>query len=151
MKVAIQSVQDKAAERLVIECVAVTPTIERLRSYALTLDTTLTGNIGDRTYAFDLSDVSYFEAAGERVYAYTRTHAYELKIRLYELENAFRDRHFVRCSKSFVINLLRLDSIRPALNGRFTAYMKSGEKIIISRQYVPAVKQAVLGGRQDGP
>lgn len=150
MKVAIQSVRDKAAERLVIECVAVTPAIERLRSYALTLDTLLSGNIGDRTYVFDLSDVSYFEAAGERVYAYTRNHSYELKIRLYELEDAFSDRHFVRCSKSFVINLLRLDCIRPALNGRFTAYMKSGEKIIISRQYVPVVKQAVLGGQQDG-
>jgi len=33
------------------------------------------------------------------------------------------------------------------MNGRFTAHMKNKEKVIISRQYVPALKQAVMGGR----
>jgi DNA-binding LytR/AlgR family response regulator len=147
MKVRIKHISDKANECLIIECVEVTPDIESIRSYALTKGTTLTGSVNERVYQFNLSDVFYFEAVDERVFAYTKSKSYELKIRLYELENAYADKHFVRCSKSFIINLINLESISPALNGRFTAHMKNGEKIIISRQYVPEIKYAVLGGK----
>lgn len=147
MKVRIKQISDKADECLIIECVEVTPDIESIRSYALTKGTTLTGSVDERIYQFNLSDVFYFEAVDERVFAYTKSRSYELKIRLYELENAYADKHFIRCSKSFVLNLMKLESISPALNGRFTAHMKNGEKIIISRQYVPEMKRAVMGGK----
>ena len=147
MKVHIRQINDKADECLIIECVEVTPDIESIRSYALTKGTSLTGSVDNRNYQFNLSDVYYFEAVDERVFAYTKSNSYELKIRLYELENAYADKHFIRCSKSFVINLMKLESISPALNGRFTAHMKNNETIIISRQYVPDMKRAVLGGK----
>lgn len=147
MNVRIRQITNRADECLIIECVEMTPEIESIRSYALTKGTTLTGSMGDRTYAFNLSDVFYFEAVDERVFAYTKGRTYEQKIRLYEVEDAFADKHFIRCSKSFVINLLKLDSISPALNGRFTAHMKNGEQIIISRQYVPGLKRVVMGGQ----
>lgn len=146
MKVRIKQISSKANECLIIECVEVTPDIESIRSYALTRGMTLTGSLDERIYQFNLSNVFYFEAVDERVFAYTKVRSFELKIRLYELENAYADKHFIRCSKSFIINLMKLESISPALNGRFTAHMKNGEKIIISRQYVPEVKRAVLGG-----
>lgn len=146
MKVRIKQISSKANECLIIECVEVTPDIESIRSYALTRGMTLTGSLDERIYQFNLSNVFYFEAVDERVFAYTKARSFELKIRLYELENAYADKHFIRCSKSFIINLMKLESISPALNGRFTAHMKNGEKIIISRQYVPEVKRAVLGG-----
>lgn len=147
MKVHIKQINNKADECLIIECVEITSDIESIRSFALTKGTTLTGNIDERIYQFNLSDVFYFEAVDERVFAYTKNKSYELKIRLYELENAYSDKHFIRCSKSFIINLMKLESISPALNGRFTAHMKNGEKVIISRQYVPEMKRAVLGGK----
>lgn len=147
MKVHIKQISNKADECLIIECVEITADIESIRSYALTKGTTLTGNIDERIYQFNLSDVYYFEAVDERVFAYTKNNSYELKIRLYELENAYSDKHFVRCSKSFIINLMKLESISPALNGRFTAHMKNGENVIISRQYVPEIKRVVLGGK----
>ena len=147
MKVRIKQIRDKHAECLTIECVEVTPDIESIRSYALTRGTTLTGSIDERIYQFNLGDVFYFEAVDERVFAYTKDKAFELKTRLYELENAYADKHFIRCSKSFVINLMKLESISPALNGRFTANMRNSEKIIISRQYVPEMKRAVMGGK----
>lgn len=150
MEVRIKQISDKADECLIIECVEVTPDIESIRSYALTKGMTLTGSIDERIFQFNLSDVFYFEAVDERVFAYTKSRSYELKIRLYELEKAYVDKHFIRCSKSFIINLMKLESISPALNGRFAAHMRNGEKIIISRQYVPEIKRAVLGGKKNG-
>ncbi len=147
MQVRIKQISDKENECLIIECIEVTPDIESIRSYALTKGVTLSGSVAERIYQFNLCDVFYFEAVDERVFAYTKARSYELKIRLYELENAYSDKHFIRCSKSFVVNLMKLESISPALNGRFTAHMKNGESIIISRQYVPEMKRAVMGGK----
>ena len=70
---------------------------------------------------------------------------YEIRQRLYEAEKAYEDYYFVRCSKSVVLNLMKLDSISPALAGRYTAHMKNGEKLIISRKYAPAVIARVMG------
>lgn len=145
MQVHIRKISDKADERVIVECVEITPDVESIRSYVLTKGTTLTGTIEEHIYQFNLADVFYFEAFGEKVFAYTKSTGYELKLRLYELENMYADRHFIRCSKSFIINLMKLESISPALNGRFTAHMKHGEKILISRQYVPEIKRVVLG------
>ena len=147
MRVRIRQIPDRADEQVVIECVEVTKDIEDIRAYASTKGTTLIGACNDRAYQFGLETVIYFEAVDERVFAYTKERVYEMKLRLYELENAYADRHFIRCSKSFIINLMKLESISPALNGRFTAHMRNGEKIIISRQYVPALRTAVMGGR----
>jgi len=88
MKVRIKQISSKANECLIIECVEVTPDIESIRSYALTRGMTLTGSLDERIYQFNLSNVFYFEAVDERVFAYTKVRSFELKIRLYELENA---------------------------------------------------------------
>lgn len=147
MRVSVKQIENRDDEQVVIECVEITKDIEDIRGYVLTKGTTLTGVCDEPVYQFKLENVFYFEAVDERVFAYTKGAAYELKIRLYELEAAYSDKRFVRCSKSFLINLMKLESISPALNGRFTAHMKNGEDIMISRQYVPALKLAVMGGK----
>ncbi len=70
-------------------------------------------------------------------------------MRLYEAERDFERFHFVRCSKSVILNLLLLEGISPALNGRFFAHMKNGERLMISRQYAGKMKRIVMGGGND--
>ena len=45
-----------------------------------------------------------------------------------------------------IVNLMKITSVRPALNGRFLAVLKNGEEIIISRKYVPSLKNILKGG-----
>lgn len=145
MRVRIRQIDDKLAEQVIIECVEMSPKIESIQSYVTSLGTTLSGIYENRLYGFSLLDVHYFEAVEERVFAYTSTKIYELKTRLYELEHAYMSKGFVRCSKSLLVNLMFIDSLSPALNGRFIAHMHSKEKLIISRQYVPELKRVLLG------
>lgn len=146
MRVSIKQIPDKKAEQVIIECVEVTTKVERIQSYVVSLGTTLTGLINNRMYSFSLYDVYYFEAIDDRVFAYTASEVYELKTRLYELEHAYIDKGFVRVAKPTLINLMAIESLSPGLNGRFVAHMINKEKIIISRQYVPEIKQILLGG-----
>ena len=55
------------------------------------------------------------------------------------------DKRFIRISKSALLNLMKISSIKPALNGRFTAVLRSDEEMVISRKYVPAFKKALKG------
>lgn len=147
MKVLIRKILNREEEQVIIECTEITPEVRDIRAYALSKGTTLTGTaMESKLERFELQEVYYFEALDEKVFAYTKDKVYEIKSRLYEVEEAYAAYHFVRCSKSVVINLMLLGSISPALNGRFYAYMKNGEKLMISRQYAPAIKSAVMGG-----
>ena len=53
--------------------------------------------------------------------------------------------HFVRISKSIIVNLMKVVSIKPALNGRFVCKLRNEEEVIISRKYVPDVKKKLRG------
>lgn len=147
MKVSIRKIPDREKEQVIIECVELTPEIVDIRAYAELKGTEVFGIAeGQRMVRMRLEDIYYFEALDEKVFAYTKNQVCECKMRLYEAEEFYRNCHFVRCSKQVVLNLMLLESISPALNGRFFAHMKNGEKLMISRQYAPALRRIVMGG-----
>lgn len=150
MQVNIRKILNREKEQVIIECVEITPQVRDIYSYVQNKGTEISGIVeGEYQKKFRLEDVYYFEALDEKVFGYTKDQVFELKMRLYEVEKEYEDRHFVRCSKSIVLNLMLLDSISPALNGRFFAHMKNEEKLMISRQYASHVKNVVMGGNKN--
>ena len=65
---------------------------------------------------------------------------YEIKARLYELEDKLSNTTFVRISKSVIANLRKLKSIKRTKGSRLEADLSNGEKLIVSRQYVGTIK-----------
>lgn len=143
MKTKILKVQNKEEEQVTIQCVEITPIIRDIYSYALAKGEELLGSLDGKICKIRLADICYFEAVDEKLFAYTVEQIYDVKMRLYEVEHAFCNYHFIRCSKSVVLNIMQLDGISPTLNGRFYAHMKNQEKIIISRQYVKELKRVI--------
>ena len=88
-------------------------------------------------------EIYYFEAVDNKVFLYREKDVFETRLKLYELEERFRGTDFLRISKSVILNLAKVKSLSPAFNGRFEATMNNGEKLIISRQYVPALKEKI--------
>ena len=58
-----------------------------------------------------------------------------------------KGKSFIRVQKGMLLNLLKVKSIKPALSGRYTALLKNGEEIVISRKYVPDFKDTLKGRR----
>lgn len=146
MKVHIRTIKDQEAERVIIECVEVTEDIRAIEAFVQSRGDMLSGTHEGKQYTVSLRDVLYIEAVGELVFAYTLLYVLEVRIRLYALEKEYKDKLFARCSKSTLVNLLQIDSISPAMNGRLYAHMKNGERIIISRQYAGTLKRAIKAG-----
>ena len=146
MRVSVRKILRREDEQVVLECVELTRDFEDIREYALLRGNHLIGYINDTAHQLKLSDILYFEAVGDQVFAYTADEIYSVKKRLYELESVYRDRKFIRCSKSFLLNLMQIESFRPALDSRFFARMKNGEDIIVSRMYAKELKKKLMEG-----
>lgn len=145
MRVKIRTVSSEQDEQVVLECVTMTSEFEDIKNYCLSKGNYLIGysdGSEQRNICFD--DILYIEAVGKKVFAYTEDSFFEIKERLYEVEERLNPHKFVRCSKAFLVSLLKVDSIRPALNGRYCVRMKNGEDIIISRKYAQAVKKIIM-------
>ncbi len=143
MKTRIKKILRKEDEEVIIQCVELSPVIRSIYSYALAKGQEIIGSLDGKLCNIRLEDICYFEAVDEKLFACTSDHVYDVKMRLYEVESAYKYCHFIRCSKSVVINLIQLDGISPTLNGRFYAHMKNKEKVVISRQYVKEIRKVM--------
>jgi len=148
VKVVIRPIDSSGSEKemVTIQCYKVTEQVKNIVRFIRTSETVLAGYHDEQITQLPLPDIFYAEAVDDHLFAYTREKVYELKYRLYEFEELGRYERFFRCSKSTVINLMQVNSVYPIFNGRFSAKMFNGEEIIISRQYLPALKECLFGG-----
>ncbi len=147
MKVSVEKIHFDSAEQAIIQCYEVNDNIKSIIRFIESTEVTLAGYIDERVTQLPLQDILFVEAVDNKTYAYTEKKVYEIKCKLYEFAMQYEDKRFFRCSKSFVINLMKIDNVRPILNGRFCATMFNSEEVIISRQYVPELKKRLLGER----
>lgn len=99
------------------------------------------GTADDTLYRIRLGDIYYFEVVDGTSFFYCREKVFACKLHLYEFETLCRGTMLFRCSKSMVLNAEKIRCVRPSFSGRFEAVLDNGEKVIVSRQYVPTLKQ----------
>ncbi len=145
MKISVKQIDRNRDEQVIVQCYEVNDDVRSIVHFVKSTGITLPGYIEERASQIALQDIFYVEAVDNKVFAYTAKKVYELKYKLYEFATLYESKKFFRCSKSFVINLMKIDHVRPAFNGRFSATLFSGEEVIISRQYVPELKKRLLG------
>lgn len=147
MKTVIHQISDKAAERVTIDCCEVTQEIINLRDHAESVGGSISGMTDGRSVILPLSDILYFEAVDEKVFAYTESDVADVRGRLYEYEDRLSDKGFARISKSILVHLNKIKSIAPSTGRKFEAELCNGERVIISRQYAAYLKKILLGGK----
>ena len=131
MKITIETPKPGKEDEVIIRCAEVDDKLMRL-IYALREDERLTGYLEDKIVKLSLKDIYYFEAVDNKIFAYASEETYEIRRKLYELEQDFA-----------IVNTSKIAYVKPIFNGRFEAKLKNGEKIIISRQYVAELKKKI--------
>ena len=146
MEIKLLKIAKEKPEEIEIRCHEITEEIQEIVTFVKTRQGQLTGIQEGKQYEIPVLDICYIEAVDNRVFLYTSKQVYETKQKLYELEEFLKEKYFLRVSKSLLLNLMKVGSIKPAFNGRFLAILQSGEEIMISRKYVPELKMALKGG-----
>ncbi|NTV77896.1 MAG: LytTR family transcriptional regulator [Clostridiales bacterium] len=90
-----------------------------------------------------IQDILYVEAVDGKTFLYTQDHYYEIEHRLYELEEILDHRDFFRNSKSSIVNIHKIVTIRPQINRSLLVTLSNQEQLAISRRYVKGFKEII--------
>ena len=145
MQTRITKIGKDQTEYIEIHCYRISEEVHEIIAFVKSRQGQLTGTADERQYEIAVSDVFFIESVDNKTFIYTKNKVYETRHKLYELEEILKEKRFLRVSKSTLLNLMKVSSIKPALNSRFVAVLFSGEQIVISRKYVPALKQTLKG------
>ena len=146
MELKIRKIPIEEPEVLEIRCHKLTDDVQEIISFVKSRQGQLSTEQDGRRLEIPLIDIFYAESVDNRLFVYTAKESYEVRLKLYELEDMLRGRTFLRIQKGMLVNLMKIKSIKPALSGRYTALLKNNEEVVISRKYVSDLKQALKGG-----
>ena len=145
MDIRIVTIGEERQEYIEIGCHKTDESINEIVSFIKSRQGAVEGTKDDRQYQIPVVDIFYIESVDDRTFIYLEQDCYESRKKLYEFEAVLASRRFARISKAVILNLIKIVSISPALNGRFLCKLTNGEEVIISRKYVPAIKEKLKG------
>ena len=83
----------------------------------------------------------YCESVDEHTFLSTASAFYQTALTLAELEGRYGELGYLRVSKSAVINLHRIRSLKSRTSGRIEASLENGERLVVSRHYAPLLRE----------
>ena len=142
MKVRIELDPEMDEAEMIIRAPRLTEDLAQLQQMILDRKmTTLTFYKGTGEYYLDLSEILFFETDGEKIYGHTREDAYEVRQKLYELEEILPIT-FCRISKSTIVNAKQIYSIEKSFSGTSTVnFYQTHKQVHVSRHYYQLLKE----------
>ena len=141
MEIEICEIGYDKKEYIKIGCHKVDSNVKEIVNFIKSRQGSIDVKNGEMKYNIPIVDIFYVESVDDRTFIYLSGDCYETSHKLYELEEILNERRFIRISKSVIVNLLKIECVKPALNGRYLCHLKNGEDVIISRKYVHEVKE----------
>ncbi|MGT2924469.1 LytTR family DNA-binding domain-containing protein [Streptococcus caviae] len=120
--------------------------VSRILRFLESVDKQLKCYLDGEEHLVNLSDIYYIESVDKKTFVYLADAVYQTDLRLYQLNADLEKYGFVQISKSCLLNIDRLASMRPLFNSRMEATLDNGEKLIVNRSYLQAVKETLRGG-----
>ena len=141
MKITINIDEAVNDTEIQISCRQLTPEIEKILATLRILNQQVMVLKGDETYILDVSKIIYIEAMERKTFVYTQDDFYESKLKLYEMEERLVECGFFRVSKSCLVHLRYIKSLKNDINRKLRLTLESGEQIMVSRQYADEIKR----------
>lgn len=126
---------------VVVTCNKLSPKVEKILAALRMMDCQLIGKKDNEIHILDIAHIIYIESVERKCFVYTANDVYESDFPLYELERQLAEYGFFRVSKSFLIHLPSIQSLKADMNRRIRITMANGEQIIASRQYADGLKK----------
>lgn len=140
MKIEID-VDEKYKELAVqIKAPKLTSDIEKMISLMRMIDMQLAVKKDDEIILLETKQILYFESVERNTFVYTKEDTFMIDLRLYELEQQLIDQGFIRISKTCILNLKKIQSLKADINRKIRVTLINGEQIIVSRNYADELR-----------
>lgn len=119
--------------------------VNRIIDFLQSFDMQIRCDIDNTEQMINIPDIYYIESVDKKTFVYLEKTVYHTDFRLYQLKDKLHGYGFVQISKSCILNINALESIKSLFNSRMEATLKNGEKVYINRNYLNGVKKALKG------
>lgn len=142
MKVRIELDPEMDEAEMIIRAPQLTEDLAQLQQMILDRKMATLTFYKDRSeYFVNVSEILFFETDGEKIYGHTREDAYEVRQKLYELEEILPIT-FCRISKSTIVNAKQIYSIEKSFSGTSTVnFYQTHKQVHVSRHYYQLLKE----------
>ena len=141
MKITIHVDDQNEETEINISCKQLTPEIENIIATLRMLNQQMLVSGDGENHLLDVSRISYVEALERKTFVYTPDEIYESKLKLYEMEEKLCQSGFFRVSKSCLVNIRFIRSLKNDIERKLRLTLSNGEHIMVSRQYAHEIKK----------
>lgn len=138
MKLRLELDESIVEEEVVIRCRELDERIRRIQQVLQELSSAKQRFVfykGSTEYYISLDQILFFETEEKMIFAHTASDMYQVKYRLYELEE-FLPGHFMRVSKSTILNTDKVYAIRRNLTASSEVeFQNTHKQVFVSRSY----------------
>lgn len=141
MKITINIDESLNDTEIQISCNQLSLETEKIMATLRMLNQQLMVTKEDETYILDVLKIMYIEAIDRKTFVYTIEDIYESKLKLYEMEERLVNSGFIRISKSCLVQIRHIKSLKNDINRKLRLTLENGEQILVSRQYADEIKR----------
>lgn len=140
--------------RLILQCEELTPELKQMAQELHTFlmhcspSGKIQGHANGMVTLLSPSEIYYFESVDNLVFACADHEAYQVNMTLTAVTDALCSLGFLRISKTQVLNVNHLASLRSLMNGNVEGTLDNRERVIISRRYARALRIFLKGGQE---
>lgn len=147
MKIRVELDSSITEEEIIIRCGSLSEEVQRVQKILADLATQNQKFVfykGATEYYLSLEEILFFETEGKIIYAHTINDMYQMKYRLYELEE-FLPGYFMRISKSTILNTNKVYSIQRNLTASSVVeFQNTHKQVFVSRHYYKPDRKSVV-------
>lgn len=123
--------------------------IEMIAALAEGKTSKISARYNDEMILLSPEAILYLESVDGVTWAYLADKVCRIYESLEKAALAWGERGFFRCSKSMVINIYRISTLKSESGNRILALMENGEKVMISRRYAREFRRILKGGAEN--
>lgn len=123
--------------------------IEMIAALAEGKTSKISARYNDEMILLSPEAILYLESVDGVTWAYLADKVCRIYESLEKAALAWGERGFFRCSKSMVINIYRISTLKSESGNRILALMENGEKVMISRRYARELRRILKGGAEN--
>jgi len=115
--------------------------VERIVSLIKSVDAQIECYSDDIVKLVNVSDIYYIESIDRKTLVFCEKGNYQTKKRLYKVYDELADNGFVQISKYCIMNMNKLEEIKPLANSHLEAVLSNGKCLYVTRKYLANIKR----------
>lgn len=130
-------------EKVIIYAKEKTSLVEEIEKLVAATGVTLTGTLDETSILINPADVTCFVVESGKIYALIGEKKYQLKERLYQLEDMPFNEFFVKLNQSCFANIKKIKEFKSSIGGSIMVVFQNGYVDYISRRELKNVKERI--------